>query len=252
MERLGFVWRGVVTAVALAAIMALALVVVGCGGEDAAVPSDSASASGAALTEGTIVGAGASFPAPLYTKWGADYQGVAGVKLNYQSIGSGGGISAIQAGTVDFGASDAPLEQSELKESGLAQFPMTVGGVVAVVNIDGVKDAELRLTPEVMASIYMGKTKKWSDPSITDLNPGLKLPDAKINVVHRSDSSGTTWIFTNFLTAAAGDVWTAGADKEIPGRWAWAARATRASPPACSSSRALSVTSSTRTRPRRA
>lgn len=163
----------------------------------------------------TIVGAGASFPAPLYTKWGEEYKGVAGVRLNYQSIGSGGGISAITADTVDFGASDAPLTREELDEAGLAQFPMVVGGVVVVVNLKGVGEDELRLDAKTLAGIYMGAITAWDDPAIRRLNPDVDLPKAKINVVHRSDGSGTTWIFTHYLTEAAGDVWTAGADKEI-------------------------------------
>jgi len=167
------------------------------------------------MTAGTILGAGASFPAPLYMKWGSDYKGVAGAKLNYQSIGSGGGISAIEAKTVDFGASDAPLEQTDLEANGLVQFPMVVGGVVLVVNLNGVADGQLKLTPDLVAGIYMGTVTTWNDPAIAKLNPGVKLPSTKINVVHRSDGSGTTWIFTHYLTDAAGSIWTAGADKEI-------------------------------------
>ena len=146
---------------------------------------------------------------------GPGVQRVTGTKLNYQSIGSGGGISAIEAGTVDFGASDAPLEEAELEANGLVQFPMVVGGVVPVVNLEGISSNQLKFTADVLAGIYMGEITTWNDPAITDLNPGVKLPSTKINVVHRSDGSGTTWIFTNYLTAAAGDVWTAGADKEI-------------------------------------
>ncbi|MCX6365011.1 MAG: phosphate ABC transporter substrate-binding protein PstS [Actinobacteria bacterium] len=167
------------------------------------------------MSADTILGAGASFPAPLYMKWGSDYNGVSGVKLNYQSIGSGGGISAIEAKTVDFGASDAPLEQAELEANGLAQFPMVVGGDVLVVNLDGVADGQLKLTADVVAGIYMGTITRWDDLAITKLNSGVKLPATKINVVHRSDGSGTTWIFTHYLTDAAGSIWTAGADKEI-------------------------------------
>jgi len=148
-------------------------------------------------------------------KWGSDYNGVSGVKLNYQSIGSGGGISAIEAKTVDFGASDAPLEQAELEANGLVQFPMVVGGVVVVVNLDGVADAQLKLDADVLAGIYMGTISTWNDPAIVKLNPGVSLPSTKINVVHRSDGSGTTWILTHYLTEAAGGTWTAGADKEI-------------------------------------
>jgi phosphate transport system substrate-binding protein len=202
-----------------AAISTLALLAAGCGSGSS---SSSASPTAAIpsftpvpMEAGTIVGAGASFPAPLYMKWGSDYNGVAGVKLNYQSIGSGGGIAAIEAKTVDFGASDAPLAEADLTANGLAQFPMVVGGVVIVVNLDGVGDGQLKLTPDVLASIYMSKTTMWSDASIAKLNPGVKLPATKINVVHRSDGSGTTWIFSHYLSDAAGSVWTAGADKEI-------------------------------------
>jgi len=203
-------------------VAAVALTVAACGGGATADSSSAPAVPGSpsltpvALTSGVIVGAGASFPAPLYMKWGSDYNGVSGVKLNYQSIGSGGGISAIEAKTVDFGASDAPLEQADLSANGLTQFPMIVGGVVIVVNLNGVADGQLKLTPDVVASIYMGKTTMWNDPSIATLNPGVTLPSTKINVVHRSDGSGTTWIFTHYLTDAAGSVWTAGADKEVP------------------------------------
>jgi len=201
-------------------IVALAVAVAGCGGSNTADASGTPAPAISGFTPvpmsaDTILGAGASFPAPLYMKWGSDYKGVAGVKLNYQSIGSGGGISAIEAKTVDFGASDAPLEQTELDASGLAQFPMIVGGVVPVVNLNGVANGQLKLTPDLVAGIYMGTIKTWNDPAITKLNPGVKLPSTTINVVHRSDGSGTTWIFTHYLTDAAGSIWTAGADKEI-------------------------------------
>ena len=200
-------WRGIVL---VAAVAALAILPAACGGDE-----ESPDASSSATGSGTILGAGASFPAPLYTKWGSDYNGATGVKLNYQSIGSGGGISAIKASTVDFGASDAPLEQDELDASGLAQFTMVVGGVVPVVNLKGIEDGELKLTSETLAGIFMGTITTWDDDAIKADNAGVDLPSSKINVVHRSDGSGTTWIFTNYLTAAAGDVWTAGADKEI-------------------------------------
>jgi phosphate transport system substrate-binding protein len=198
-----------VAAVALA-LVALALGAAACGDDTAS--GDDASAASA----DTIVGAGASFPYPLYSKWGEEYAATGGAKLNYQSIGSGGGISAVKAGTVAFGASDAPLEQSELDESNLAQFPLCVGGVVPVINLEGVADAELKLTADLLAKIFNGDITMWNDQAIAAENSGVKLPDTKINVVHRSDSSGTTWIFTNYLTAAAPDVWTAGADKEVP------------------------------------
>ena len=202
------------------AIAALAVAAAGCGGESTAdagapaVPGDPG-LTPVPMSADTILGAGASFPAPLYMKWGSDYNAVSGVKLNYQSIGSGGGISAIEAKTVDFGASDAPLEQAELEASGLAQFPMVVGGVVLVVNLDGVADGQLKLTPDVVAGIYMGTIATWDDPAIAKENAGVTLPASKINVVHRSDGSGTTWILTHYMTDAAGSVWTAGADKEI-------------------------------------
>jgi phosphate transport system substrate-binding protein len=212
-------WRLVLLVAAVLAIALVALAAAGCGGQTAdagapPVPGDPG-LTPVAMTADTILGAGASFPAPLYMKWGSDYNGVAGVKLNYQSIGSGGGISAIEAKTVDFGASDAPLEQAELEANGLAQFPMVVGGVVLVYNLDGVADGQLKLTPDVVAGIYMGTITTWDDPSIVKENSGVKLPATKINVVHRSDGSGTTWILTHYMTDAAGSVWTAGADKEI-------------------------------------
>ena len=213
-------WRRMLLVAAAIAVAALAVAVAGCGGSGATdsgappVPGDPG-LTPVPMSADTILGAGASFPAPLYMKWGSDYNGVAGVKLNYQSIGSGGGISAIEAKTVDFGASDAPLEQAELEANGLAQFPMVVGGVVLVVNLDGVADGQLKLTPDVVAGIYMGTVTTWNDPAIAKENAGVKLPSTKINVVHRSDGSGTTWILTHYLTDAAGSTWTAGADKEI-------------------------------------
>jgi len=147
-----------------------------------------------------INGAGATFPAPLYSKWSHEYAKQFGLKINYQSIGSGGGIKQVMAGTVDFGASDAPLGAKELKGAGLVQFPMAIGGVVPVVNIKGVAPGQMKLTGEVLADIYLGKIAKWNDKRIADLNPGLPLPDDKITVVHRSDGSGTTWIFSNYLS----------------------------------------------------
>jgi len=212
-------WRLILLVAAALAIAAMAVGAAGCGGSSSAAGGTPAPAiSGFTpqpMSADTILGAGASFPAPLYMKWGSDYNGVSGVKLNYQSIGSGGGISAIEAKTVDFGASDAPLEQAELEANGLAQFPMVVGGDVLVVNLDGVADGQLKLTPDLVAGIYMGTISTWNDSAIVKLNPGVKLPSTKINVVHRSDGSGTTWIFTHYLTDAAGSIWTAGADKEI-------------------------------------
>jgi len=152
-----------------------------------------------------ISGAGATFPYPVYAKWAETYANTTGVKMNYQSIGSGGGIKQIKAKTVDFGASDAPLKPEELNESGLMQFPMVMGGVVPVVNIPGIKPGEVKLSSEVFANIYLGKIKNWDDNAIKTLNPGLKLPKQAITVVHRSDGSGTTWIFTNYLSKVSED-----------------------------------------------
>jgi phosphate transport system substrate-binding protein len=146
-----------------------------------------------------ITGAGATFPYPLYMKWADKYNGLTGMKLNYQSIGSGGGIQQIKSRTVDFGASDAPLTKEQLDEAGLMQWPMTMGGVVPVLNVEGIQPGQLKLTGALLADIYLGKVANWNDPAITSLNPGLALPDQAINVVHRADGSGTTWIFTNYL-----------------------------------------------------
>src|SRR3989304_2875553 len=152
-----------------------------------------------------INGAGATFPYPLYSKWAYEYAKSTGLKLNYQSIGSGGGIKQVAAKTVDFGASDAPLGEQDLAKSGLTQFPMAIGGVVPVVNVPGIKPGELKLTGDVLADIYLGRITKWNDQRIASLNPGLKLAGDKITVVHRSDGSGTTWIFTNYLDKVSAD-----------------------------------------------
>lgn len=146
-----------------------------------------------------ITGAGATFPYPIYSKWSEAYSKDTGVKLNYQSIGSGGGIAQIKAGTVVFGASDAPLPPTDLHESDLAQFPMIIGGVVPVVNLEGVQPGQLRFTGPLLAEIYLGKVKKWSDPAIAAINQGVKLPALDITVVHRSDGSGTTFNWVNYL-----------------------------------------------------
>ncbi len=148
----------------------------------------------------SISGAGATFPYPVYSKWAAAYNMETGVKLNYQSIGSGGGIKQIKAGTVDFGASDAPLKPGDLDKSGLLQFPMIMGGVVPVVNIKGIDSGKLKLSNKLLADIYLGKIKNWNNSRIKAENPGLSLPSRSIMVVHRSDGSGTTWIFTNYLS----------------------------------------------------
>jgi len=147
-----------------------------------------------------ITGAGATFPYPIYAKWADSYKKSTGTGLNYQSIGSGGGIKQITAKTVDFGASDMPLKPEELEKEGLTQFPTVIGGDVPVVNLEGVKPGELKLTGNVLADIYLGKITKWNDPAITKLNPGVKLTDQAITVVHRSDGSGTTFIWTNYLS----------------------------------------------------
>lgn len=150
-----------------------------------------------------ISGAGATFPYPVYSKWADAYKKETGVGLNYQSIGSGGGIKQIKAKTVTFGASDKPLEQAELKESGLVQFPMIIGGVVPVVNIKGIKGGQLTLDGPTLASIYMGEITKWSDPKIKKLNPKATLPDTAIAPVYRSDGSGTNFLFTDYLSKSS-------------------------------------------------
>jgi phosphate transport system substrate-binding protein len=147
-----------------------------------------------------VTGAGATFPFPLYAKWAEAYRARTGVGVNYQSIGSGGGIKQIKAGTVDFGASDAPLKADELEKDGLAQFPTVTGGVVPVVNLQGLKPGDVKLTGQLLADIYLGKITKWSDPALAAVNEGVRLPDRAITVVHRSDGSGTTFIFTNYLS----------------------------------------------------
>ena len=152
-----------------------------------------------------INGAGATFPYPVYAKWADAYKTKSGVGMNYQSIGSGGGIKQITAKTVDFGASDAPLSVEELNKIGLIQFPMVMGGVVPVINVPGIKAGELKLTGSLIADIYLGKVTSWNDAAIAALNAGIKLPDDKITVVGRSDGSGTTFIFTHYLSKVSAD-----------------------------------------------
>ncbi|MDP1896900.1 MAG: phosphate ABC transporter substrate-binding protein PstS [Sulfurimicrobium sp.] len=166
----------------------------------AAVLSMSASASAADMT-----GAGATFPYPIYAKWAEAYKAKTGVSMNYQSIGSGGGIKQIKAKTVDFGASDKPLKPEELEKDGLTQFPTVMGGVVPIINLDGIKEGQIKLTGAVLADIFMGKVKKWNDPAIANLNKGVALPASDITVVHRSDGSGTTFLFTNYLTKVSSE-----------------------------------------------
>jgi phosphate transport system substrate-binding protein len=147
-----------------------------------------------------ITGAGATFPYPIYAKWADAYRKVSGVGLNYQSIGSGGGIKQITAKTVAFGASDAPMKAEDLDKNGLLQFPAIMGGVVPVYNIKGVKPGDIKLTGPLLADIYLGKVKTWNDPAIAKLNGGVNLPNQAISVVHRSDGSGTTFLYVNYLS----------------------------------------------------
>ncbi len=147
-----------------------------------------------------VTGAGATFPAPIYAKWASDYNKATGVKVNYQSIGSGGGIKQIDSKTVDFGASDMPQTDEVLKTKGQIQFPTVLGGVVPIINIKGIEPGQLKLTGALLGDIYLGKVSKWNDPAIKALNPGLNLPDADIAQVRRADGSGTTFIFTNYLS----------------------------------------------------
>jgi len=151
----------------------------------------------------TVNGAGASFPYPIYAKWAYLYNRETDVRINYQSIGSGGGIRQVKAKSVDFGASDAPLKADDLKASGLIQFPMVVGGVVPVINLPGVAAGELKLTPALLSDIFLGKITRWNDDALKKANPEVHLPEKEITVVHRSDGSGTTWIFSNYLDKAA-------------------------------------------------
>lgn len=156
-----------------------------------------------------ITGAGATFPAPVYAKWADSYQKEQGHKVNYQGIGSSGGVKQIIANTVDFGASDAPLDDERLEKEGLFQFPTVIGGVVLAVNIQGVKSGELVLDGHTLGDIYLGKIKKWNDPAITKLNPDLNLPDQNIAVIRRADGSGTSFVFTSYLAKVSNDWKTA-------------------------------------------
>lgn len=153
----------------------------------------------------TVTGVGASFPYPIYAKWASEYNKATGNQINYQSIGSGGGQQQIIAKTVDFGASDDPLSAEKLNDNNLLQFPAVIGGTVPVINVDGIKPGELKLTGEVLANIYLGKITKWNDAAIVALNDGLKLPNADIIVVHRSDGSGTTFGWTNYLSQVSSE-----------------------------------------------
>jgi phosphate transport system substrate-binding protein len=147
-----------------------------------------------------ITGAGSSFVYPVLSKWSSAFSEKTGNKINYQSIGSGGGIAQIKAATVDFGASDKPLDAKDLADTGLGQFPVVIGGIVPVINIEGMQAGDLKLSGPVLADIFLGKVQKWNDKAIADLNPGAKLPESLITVVHRSDGSGTTFNMTNYLS----------------------------------------------------
>jgi len=176
----------------------------------------------AAFTSGVsaadLTGAGATFPYPVYAKWADAYRKATGTGLNYQSIGSGGGIKQIRSKTVDFGASDKPLQAAELEKDGMIQFPAIMGGVVPVVNIPGVPPGQLKLSGPLLADIYLGKIKKWNDPAIAELNAGVALPASGITVVHRSDGSGTTFLFTNYLSKVSAD-WKAKVGENTSVSW---------------------------------
>jgi len=170
----------------------------------AAVAASLALVAGSVFAQ-NVTGAGATFPAPIYAKWASAYSKSVGIQINYQSVGSGAGIKQIKAKTVDFGATDMPLKDEELAKDGLTQFPTVIGGVVPVVNVKGIAPGQLKMTGELLANIYLGAIKKWNDPAIAALNPGVALPDAPIAVVRRADGSGTTFIFTNYLTKVSAD-----------------------------------------------
>lgn len=161
-----------------------------------------------------ITGAGSSFVFPVLSKWSQEYSKNSANRVNYQSIGSGGGIAQIKAATVDFGASDAPLSGDDLKAAGLGQFPVVIGGIVPVINVEGIEPGQLKLDGETLAKIFQGTITTWNDPAIAALNSGVKLPDGKITVVHRSDGSGTSFNFTNYLQKASSE-WKAGAGSTV-------------------------------------
>ena len=166
-----------------------------------------------------ITGAGATFVFPTMSKWSADYNAETGHRINYQSIGSGGGIKQIKAKTVTFGASDAPLTGKDLDDSGLVQFPMVMGSVTPIVNLEGIKPGELVLDGPTLASIYLGQIKSWDDAAIAKLNPNLKLPKQAIVVVRRSDGSGTTFVFTDYLSKVSAD-WKSKVGTNTSVQWA--------------------------------
>jgi phosphate transport system substrate-binding protein len=186
------------------AVAAAALVTAACG-----TKGGNESGSAAPGSAQQITGAGSTFVYPVLSAWAADYQKQAGTRVNYQSIGSGGGISQVEAGTVDFGATDQPLKSDELAKNNLAQFPVVIGGIVAVVNVPGIGAGGLKLTGPILADVYQGRIKTWNDPAIVRINPGVKLPNAPIASVHRSDGSGTTFNFTHYLSQVS-PAWKAG------------------------------------------
>jgi phosphate transport system substrate-binding protein len=200
------------SAVLAAALVTVAVGLAACGSSND--PASASSSPAAAAGSSSFVGSGSTFAQPLYTAWAQTYQGVAGDKLNYQGVGSTAGIAAIEGKTVQFGATDAPLTESDLQTNGLVQFPTAVGGTVVIVNVSGVTDGKLTLNGATLADIYLGKITKWNDDAIKALNPGLSLPSTPIHVVHRSDGSGTSWIFTSYLSAVS-PTWKSqvGADK---------------------------------------
>ena len=181
-------------------VLPLAAALAACGGNGNQASTNSGS---------QITGAGSTFVYPVLSAWAADYQKQSGTAVNYQSIGSGGGISQVKAGTVDFGATDQPLASDDLAKSNLAQFPVIVGGIVPVVNVSGIGPGKLKLTGQVLADIYQGKIKNWNDPAIAKINPGVSLPGAAIATVHRSDGSGTTFNFTHYLSQVS-PAWKSG------------------------------------------
>ena len=165
-----------------------------------------------------VTGAGATFPAPVYAKWADAYNKATGAKVNYQSVGSGAGLKQIKSKTVDFGASDMPLKDEELAADGLMQFPTVIGGVVPVVNIKGIQPGQIKLTGQLLGDIYLGKITTWNDPALVALNPGVPLPDAAISVVRRADGSGTTFLFTNYLSKVNAE-WKAKAGEGTAVNW---------------------------------
>ena len=203
MNKLGKKWF-----IPVAAILVAAIAITGCSAP--AAPATPATPPAPPAKAVNLTGAGATFPAPLYTKWFDEYNKLTGVKVNYQPIGSGGGISQITEGTVDFGATDGIMTadeqaKAETKSGAILHIPMASGSVAVIYNLAGIGPGQLKLTGDVLANIYLKKITKWNDPAIAALNPGLKLPDAPIAVIFRSDGSGTTYIFTNYLTKVSTD-----------------------------------------------